>query len=247
MQFDYLTDDSEKSLAPFFSPLMVTATFNSLLIMCGVLLLFWPRQDFFRFMSKNTVPLLSFQIFSAATIILSYAGFRCGRGEIFKRDYYTGPGPERETYEKERNFFRYTLVEFLLHTLFLMLPMLPLMIISSSISGITPTVFAKSVSTVFAASLLCRLFAFTLYLLWGRSSSAGYLFVRVLAVFFLFATALWVPAVNPIRIIYGLNKGVQSIADSYSIYMAGVGIASLFFLTINHLLVSRYMKMEKTT
>ena len=247
MRFDYLTDDSEKSLAPFFSPLMISLTFNSVLIMCAVLLLFWPRQDFYRFLSKNTVPLLSFQIFSAAAIILSYVGFRCGRGEIFKSDYYTDPGSERGTYEKERNFFQYTLVEFILHTLLLILPLLPLMAISSSISGIPPAVFTKSVCIVFTASLLCRLFAFMLYLLWGRSSSAGYLFVRVFAALFLFATFLWIPAVNPIRIIYGLNKGVQTIMDSFSMYMTSVGVAGLFFIVANHLLVSRYMKMEKAT
>jgi hypothetical protein len=247
MQFDYLTDESEKSLAPFFSALMVSVTYNSLLIMGGLLLLFWPREGLFGFIGKNTVPLLSFQIFAAATIVLSYVNFRCGRGELFKSDDFIRPAKERVTHEKERNFFRYTLVEFLLHTLFLLFPFLPLLVISSSISGISIAVFVKSTTTVFTAAILCRLFAFTLYLLWGRSGVVGYLFVRMSAIFFLFVTVFWVPAVNPIWIIYGLNKGVQSMADSYSTYMAGVVIAGLFFATLNHLLVRRHIKQEKTT
>ena len=117
MRFDYLTDDSEKSLAPFFSPLMISVTYNSLLITGGLLLLFWPRRSLFHFFSDNSVPLLPFQIFSAAGIILSYVNFRCGRGEMFKRYFYTDPAPVDATYEKERPFFRYALVAFLLHTL----------------------------------------------------------------------------------------------------------------------------------
>lgn len=226
MRFDYLTDKSEKSLAPFFSSKMITITFNGVLITGGLCLLLWPTQSLFSFIAKNKEPHVFFEIFVAALIISAYINLKCGRGEIFESDYPEGHRKEVRTHERERFFFQYGLIGFLIHTLFLILTFLPMLIIAGSISDVSITVFAAAFSVLFAASFLCRMSGFMLYLFGGRLSIFGFWFARVLWIVFLFATALFAPFMNPIRMLYLLSLGIKSGEGSFS------GAYFVFILTV---------------
>ncbi|MBD3306082.1 hypothetical protein GF339_06820 [candidate division KSB3 bacterium] len=253
MQYEYLTDSSDRSLVPFFSPSVTAALFYGVLIVTGVLVVFWPWQDLPSFMGKQQSPLVFFQLSTAVLIIIAYVNLRCGRGEMVRTDYFKSyEGKPPRTFEQERNFFRYGLIGFLLHTLFLLLPFLPLLILATSLSGLSLRACAQACVLVFMTSLLCRVFGFVMYLLGGRASFFGYFFTRAFFVLVLFATAVLAPACNPILVLYGMNKTSQRIdvpiASHYIFSMAVTLIALLVFMLASQLLITyQRHKREKET
>jgi hypothetical protein len=68
---------------------------------------------------------------------------------------------------------------------------------------------------------------------------------------FIFATAVFAPVINPILIIYELNKGLQSFGfsfiSSYVFYMVTVLLAIGILLIANQLLVSHHINKENIT
>ena len=242
MKFDYFTDDSEKSLAPFFSPIITSATLYSVVIVGGLFLVFWPWQNLVSFMDQQKGPLLFAVVFSATCLINAYVNLRCGRGEMGKSAQFTGEfGKKVITFEEERDFLQYGLIGFCLHTLFLLAPLLPFLILATSVSGLVLTAFAKACSVVFTASLLCRLFGFLMYLCWGRSNLLGYLLARIFLIVFIVLTAFWVPGINPFFIIYELNRSLQSLGvsatSSYVLYMVMVTSAMAVLAIVDWILV----------
>ena len=244
MQWDYLYDESEKTLAPFFSKPILSYHFRCLIIAGMVLLVMWPRQPFYHFLEASHAPLLFFQVFAVATILCSYLSIRCGRGEMVQGDYFSEYYEELPSFEKERNFFTYGLVGFLLHTAFLTLPYIPILIIATTVSWVSFALFAKAVIVLYASALLCRITGFVLYLLGGRLSYSGYFSARVFIIFYLFATALFYSRINPLNIFYGLNKDVKSTGSpfdsSFGYYIAAAGIALCILIFICHFLILRY-------
>ena len=84
----------------------------------------------------------------------SYVNLRCGRGEMFQESLlYKLENREIITLEEENDFFSYGLVGFLLHTIFLLLLLLPMLFISAGLSGISLQVLAKALSILFTQSL----------------------------------------------------------------------------------------------
>jgi len=253
MNFNCLTDESEKSLNPFFSPKVMSALFNSIVIVSGLLLIFWPR-NFASFISQNKTPLVFTVVFSATLVILSYINLRCGRGELVKFKFFFHEYPELEkivVFEKENSFLQYGLVGFLFHVTFLLFPFLPLLVLSTSVSGVSLLVFVKAFSVVFTGSLLCRVLGFIAYIFWRRTGYPGYLLTRVfLGVFFL-GTLLLAPAVNPILVLYELNNSLSqigvSLKSSYFLYIITVSLTIGMFIAISQILVRRHIHKEKTT
>jgi len=244
MKWDYLYDESEKTLAPFFSEPVISYHFRCLIIAGSVLLVMWPRQPFYYFLEASHAPLLFFQVFAVVAILCSYLSLRCGRGEMVQRDYFSEYYEELPAFEKERNFFTYGLVGFLLHTAFLVLPFIPILIIATTVSWVPFALFAKAVIVLYAGALLCRITGFVLYLLGGRLSYSGYFIARVFIIFYLFATALFYSRINPLNILYGLNKGVKSagspLSSPFGYYMAVVGIVICILTFICRFLILRY-------
>ena len=251
MQWDYLYDESEKTLAPFFSELILLYHFRCLIIAGIVLLFLWPRQPFYHFLEASHAPLLFFQVFVAATILCSYLSLRCGRGEMVQGDYFSEYYEELPSFEKERNFFTYGLVGFLMHTAFLVLPFIPILIIATTVSWVPFALFAKAVIVLYASALLCRITGFVLYLLGGRLSYSGYFIARLFIIFYLFATALFYSRINPLYILYGLNKDMKPagspLDSSFGFYMAVTGVALCTLIFISHLLILRYNNRIKET
>jgi len=251
MNWDYLYDESEKTLTPFFSEPILSYHFRCLIIAGIVLLILWPRLPFYHFLEASHAPLLFFQVFVAATILCSYLSLRCGRGEMVQRDYFSEYYEEPPCFEKERNFFTYGLVGFLLHTAFLVLPFIPILIIATTVSWLPFALFAKAVIVLYASALLCRITGFLLYLLGGRLSYSGYFIARIFIIFYLFATALFYSRINPLNILYRLNKDVKSagspLDSSFGFYMAATGVALCTLIFICHLLILRYNNRMKET
>jgi hypothetical protein len=247
MKYYYLTDESEKSLAPFFSKMVLSAGFVSVVIVGILVLIFWPRQPIGGFIIANKVPFVFFLIFGATLIVYCYVNLCCGCGEMIARYYFIRYRTDVSTFEKEIDFLRYGLIEFLLHTLFMLLPFLPLLMMAASISAVSLITFVQAVLILYTASLLCRLFGFMVYLFWGRLSSAGYIAARVFMIVFLFGTLFFQTIINPLQLLYLLNKSPHEIGLPFILYMVIVFSAILLLITLNHKLVRRHMKMENTT
>ena len=157
-------------------------------------------------MRQGKGPSVFFPVMAAALVIYAYVQLRCGRGEIVKSRFSENYLRQLSTFEQEYSFMEYAFVEFLLHVVFLVLLIIPVLMLATSISGLPFIVLIQGVSVIFTAALLCRLIGFMTYLLWGRGGSIGYLIARVLMCIFLFVTALNLPVVNPVRLLYALDK-----------------------------------------
>jgi hypothetical protein len=248
MKYYFLTEDSEKSLAPFFSKMVLTASFISVVIISAILLIFWPRQPLADFIIVNKIPLAFFLIFAATLIIYCYVNLCCGSGDMIQRGYHIIKyRTDRSTFEKEIDFFRYGLIEFLLHTLILLLPFLPLLILAGSISAVSLITFVQAVFILYTASLLCRMFGFMVYLFWGRLSTLGYFVARAFMIVFTFGTFIFAPLINPLQFLYLLNESPNGMGLPFVLYMAIVMFATLLLILANHTLVRRHIKQEKTT
>ena len=71
---------------------------------------------------------------------------------------------DKTTYEKEIEFYRYGMIEFLLHTLLLLLPFLPLLSLAGFSSAVSMTTFIMAVSVLYTTALFCRMSGFLVYL-----------------------------------------------------------------------------------
>ncbi len=243
MKVYYLTDDSEKSLAPFFSKKVLSASFLSVVIIVVLMFVFWPRQPLSSFMIAERIPHTFFLIFGATLIVYSYVNLCCGCGDMIQRGYHIIKYPtDKSTFEKEIEFFHYGLIEFLLHTLILLLPFLPLLILPAAISAVSLITFIKAVSILLTASLICRMFGFMVYLFWGRLSTLGYFVARAIMILFIFGTIFFAPFVNPLRLLYLLNQRPNGIGFAFVSYMVMVLLAILCLSIANDILVRRNIK-----
>jgi uncharacterized membrane protein len=151
---------------------------------------------------------------------------------------------DKSTHEKEIDFYRYGLIEFLLHTLLLLLTFLPLLSLAAFISAVSMITFIMAVSVLFTSSLFCRMSGFLAYLSWGRSSTLGYFAARALMIFFAFATIFFAPVINPLRLLYLLNQSPDSRIYPFAIYMAVVSFAILVLILVSNALVRRHINRK---
>jgi len=243
MKVYYLTDDSEKSLAPFFSKMVLAASFLSVVIIVGLMFVFWPRQPLSSFMIAERIPHTFFLIFGATLIVCSYVNLCCGCGDMIQRGYHIIKYPtDKTTFENEIDFYRYGLIEFLLHTLILLLPFAPLLILPAAISAVSLIIFIKALYILFTASLICRMFGFMVYLFWGRLGTLGYFVARAIMILFIFGTIFFAPFINPLRLLYLLNQRPNSIGFAFVSYMVMILLAIFCLSITNHILVRRNIK-----
>jgi hypothetical protein len=247
MKYYYLTDESEKSLAPFFSKMILSTAFACVVTVGILLLILWPREPIGGFIIADKVPFVFFLIFGATLIVSCYLSICCGRGEAIPRHYFIWYQSDVPTFEKEIDFLQYGLIQFVLHTLILFLPFLPLLILAASISAVSLITFAQGALIIYTASLLCRMFAFLVYLFGGRLSSAGYLVARGFMIIFLFGTLFYQTVINPLQLLYLLNKSPQIIGSPFFAHMLIMFAAIILLTLINHKLVRRHMKLEMLT
>jgi hypothetical protein len=246
VKYHYLTDDSEKSLAPFFSKAVLSACFISVVIICISLILCWPRQPLSGFVGENKIPMVFFVIFSATLIVNSYINLCCGCGEFIRRGFYIIKYPnDMATFEKENDFFTYGLIAFLLHSQIMLLLFLPLLILAASISAVSFFPFLEAFSILYFAALLCRMFGFMVYLIWGRTSTVGYFVARIFMIFFIFGTFFFAPFLNPLEILYLLNKSTADTGLPFALYMMTVSFAILLLIAANHFLVRRHQREKR--
>jgi hypothetical protein len=242
----FLTDESEKSLAPFYSKPVLDTVLASAVIVAAFLLVFWLRRPLAEFIATGTQPKIFFLIFAATLIVNSYVNLCCGCGGLVRKGYHMiNYQTDKPTYEMEIDFYRYGMIEFLLHTSLLLLPFLPMLCLAAFSSAVSLVTFIIAVSVVYTSALFCRLCGFLVYLFWGRSSTLGYFAARAIMIFFVFATVVLAPAVNPLQLLYRLNQSPLSMGYPFAIYMAVVLLAIFILILANNALVRRHMKKNR--
>jgi hypothetical protein len=246
MKYYFLTDESEKSLAPFFAQQVLSAGLAGAFIVGGVLLIFWPRQPLSETMVNGSQTAVFFLVFAAALVVNAYINLCCGAGDMIRKGYYMINYPTNPpTYEIQFDFHRYGLIEFLLHALALLLLYMPLLALASFISAVSWTAFLMAAAILYSAALFCRLAGFTVYLFWGRSSTLGYLTARAIMILFVFITVIFARPVNPLYLLYRLNQSTDGSAYPFALYTAVVMSAVLVLIWVDNALVRRYMKRSE--
>jgi hypothetical protein len=242
MKFYFLTDESEKSLAPFFSRRVLETLMAGVAIVGAFLIVFWSRRPISELIATGNEPIIFFLVFAATLIVNAYVNLCCGGGEMVRKGYHIiNYQTDKPTYEMETDFYRYGLVEFLLHTLLLLLPFLPLLFLAAFSPAVSLITFIMAVCVLYTTSLFCRMSGFLVYLSLGRSGTLGYFAARALMIFFVFATIYLAPAINPLQILYLLNKSPNSSGYSFAIYMAVVLFVILILILVNNALVRRHI------
>jgi hypothetical protein len=184
-----------------------------------------------------------FIIFAATLIVNSYINLCGGCGELIRSGFYIIKYPtDMATFEKENDFLTYGLIAFLLHSQIMLMLYLPLLILAASISAVSLFPFLEAVSILYFAALLCRMFGFMVYLIWGRTSTVGYFTARSFMIFFIFGTFFFAPFLNPLHILYLLNKSTADIGLPFALYMMTVSFAILLIIGANHFLVRRHQR-----
>jgi hypothetical protein len=246
MKYYFLTDESEKSLAPFFSKRVLEALMVSAVTVGVVLTIFFSRKPLSDYIATGSQPMLSFFVFAAALIAISYVNLSCGGGDMVPRGYYVmNYRSDIPTYEKEIAFYRYGLIEILFHALVLLLPLLPLLSLAAFSSAVSPLNFMLSVAVLYMTSVFCRLSGFLVYLNWGRGSTLGYFAARALLIFFVIGTIVIAPAINPLHLLYQLNQGPEAIGLPFGTFTAPAVLAILILILVCNAMVRRYMNEEK--
>jgi hypothetical protein len=248
MKLYYLTDESEKSLAPFFAKRVLEAVLGSAVIVGVILVIFWSRQPLAEFMTTAHGPRLFPLIFAVTLIVNSYVNLCCGGGNFVRKGYFMiNYETDEPSYEQEIGFYRYALGEFLLHALLLLLPFLPLLTLAVLSSAVSLIRFMMAVCVLYTTAVLCRMGGFLVYLTWGRSSTLGYFTARGLMAFFVFATILFAPAINPLQLLYQLNQDPNNMGYPFAIYMSTVLFAILIFILVNNTLVRSHINKRKNS
>jgi hypothetical protein len=87
------------------------------------------------------------------------------------------------------------------------------------------------------------MFGFLMFLFRGRWRLAGYFATRIFFILFMFATAVFAPYTNPIRLLHALYRGKELLSPfsigAYSLYMITVTSAILCLVIANQGMVKR--------
>ena len=244
MKFDYLMNDEPKHLTAFFNPMVAAVSFGCIWLLTFLLVLFWPKSSLISFIKDFRIPLAYLGTFACTMLLHSYLSLRMGLGEMHPDDYFTRL--ERiglRLFEEENNFVAYGLIEFILHTLFMMFLTLPLLILAAALSGITPWVFFNSLVIIFTASLVCRTFSFLMYLCFGQWSKWARFFSRSFFVLFFVLTFAFARFTNPVfnLLLFHLGPGtsLKTPDNTYFLYIMIVTGLVLTLTLINQIIIRR--------
>lgn len=244
MKTDSIWSDSERDLAPIFSPRMVSITTGCLWVLGIILVLTWPFRSLPRYIEGFRIPQTFLTTFAGGLIMVSYLNLRCALGEIIPDSVFARVDREDvTTFEEERGYLSYGFPVSVIHTLVLHLLMLPFLILGAAASGISLQGFVLGLAILFTASLLCRQVSFFLLLIWGRWRVSGYLGARVFYVLFLFATVFIAPSLNPVVLLVKLHYGervpIGPVIPSLFPYFLVVLSAILIFIPVNQWIIWR--------
>lgn len=251
MRFEYITDSTEKNLVPWVSLDILSKLFYQGLAAALIFLfLFWPKMPLAEWIRQQEIPLCFFWIFGLCLLMNAHLNLRCGLGEF--TPIKETPWIEYQknvTYEEERPFATYGLIGFILHTVLLLLPLLPLLLMAAGLSVIEPGIVLRALAMILLFSLVCRLFGFWIYLWRGRKGPAAYFSTRLFFMLLFGATVIFKEKGNALVLLYALNKGetvlIRPGLTAYALQMFGAAVLALAFSGMIQWIITRRQKTMK--
>ncbi|RPI79982.1 MAG: hypothetical protein EHM45_00640 [Desulfobacteraceae bacterium] len=251
MKFEYMTDNTEKTLAPWASLDILNKLFwqgtTAALIF---LFLFWREKDLPELIRRQETPMFFFWIFGICLVMTAYLNLRCGLGEF--TSIKETPWIEYQknvTYEEERPFATYGLIGFILHTVLLLLPLLPLLIMAAGFSAVEPPIVFRALAMILLFSLVSRLFGFWIYLAWDRKGPAAYFSTRIFFLILFGATVGFKEKGNVFVLLFALNKGETPLIGpgltAYALQMLSAAVWALAFSGMIQWIIHRRQKTVK--
>ncbi len=167
----------------------------------------WPWQGFVAFMQEKRIPYTFLVVVTVLLAIQTYLHVRIGRGEVGIHHYFTREKIHQQYLPTEilLPFVRYGFPRACLQIMVMLLPFLPILLLVTVVSGFSLLTLAKALSVIFIASLVCRLWGFLMYELWGNSSILGYFVVRVFLAAAIYLSAFLNSPISPMRVLYQLD------------------------------------------
>ena len=84
MRFDNSQLSSNRSIAPFFSPHIMSILYISVWLAALVTIALWPNRNGYHLMLGSNIPIVFMAVFVFVLIMTSYTQMRCGRGELVR-------------------------------------------------------------------------------------------------------------------------------------------------------------------
>lgn len=223
-----MTEESPpKPFEQFFAKPMLKLYFHSIWLLAFCMIGLWPDLDMFEFINHQPVNFLLVSIFSL--IFVSYVALWIGRGELRIRDphpYYL-PMPN---YMLPKNAVReyYGIGKILLHPLLLYLFLIPVLIISATLSATHMLVFLRLFSILVVTAWLCGFVGAFVRITCGFAQALGYFFARALMAVWFIATEFVIPSLNPIHLMSNLfqnqSNAPSSLVLEYYAYLIVCGV-----------------------
>lgn len=202
----FLITDSNRSLTPLLSPAMVNSMFYSTCIAVGCLLGSWPRSEINAFFQNADLPINGLIVFSVVLILLSFVAVRSASGEMTYQDADSALNLKQLPLELYYPFLTYGLIRFATHNLLVMLPFLPIMILSATLTGFSVAAFAKLLTILFNTAMFCRVVAFQFYLKFHQHRLKQFFSNLLFLLLFLVITIFLYWPLNPLAQIYRLSS-----------------------------------------
>ncbi len=205
MPGNYIFDHFTGVDSPFKIRKVLTILNTFVWLLFILLLLVWPKRGLFFYIKEQELPLTYLFVFEVAFVLMGYLNLQCGNGEIYlkvmtiKVKYDDG---------QEKYFFDYGgILWVILHVLFLILPILPILLVASLLAGINFSTFLISLGVVLQFSIVFRLFGVLIFLNLNPNGKLSFFITRI---FFIMMTGLsWCvsPLISPVHIFTTFHYG----------------------------------------
>jgi hypothetical protein len=239
MRRQLLLDDGPKSLAPIFSIKVSTIAAVSMIIVCTVLILTWPRQAPYMFVLASRTPQTFLIVSALILIICSYTSLYAGRGELIENSrIYMQLYQNVLTWEETLGFFSHGLPVALFQLVIFATFFAPPLFVSAALVQVPASLLWRFVCLILATAFLCRMAAFLCFLLWGRWHILGWIATRLFYILFMFGSLPFTPYLNPLRVLYEPMRvtpnQLPGMGKTYNLYMAVVLFTILVLIIINY-------------
>jgi len=245
MNPNHLIKISKGLQASFYSKKRVNFQLNAFIILWLTLALLWPKKGLAYYISFGNAPLTFLAVFVMALTIYSYLGLIFGHKEISSDGPWSGDNETNLRYKQRPHFILDHFAMPIIQILLLLFPLVPVLLISAGISGLSIQDSLKALCILFMTSLLCYIFGLSVYRVFEKRRFIGFLMTRSFLVCLLFASGFLGAYINPVLLIYGIYKGkempIGTSLSSYILYMA-ITILATAFLTIMNQVILRLHK-----
>ena len=226
----------------FYSRQSVMFQINAFIILWLTMAIFWPKKSLAYYIKFGNAPLTFLVVFVMALTISSYLNLIFGRKEISLDGPWGDSDIDLLKKQSPRFIFDH-LTRPIIQTLLLLLPLVPILLISAGISGLTIQESLKAISIIPATSLLCYFLGLLVYQIFQKRRLIGFFITRSFLICILAASGFLGAHVNPVLLMYGIHKGeemrIGHSLSNYLLYMA-ITIFLVGLLTFANHVIMKY-------